>query len=111
MDDTNLEEFKAEAMLLLKIRPHPNVIQVLGSYTSIIDCSIVNHYMVYTHQHLGVCVEQTNTYVVMEFCSRGSLVDLFGTGELTLKMKLRILKQCALGIAHLVRCLLYSLCY
>eukprot|EP01122_Echinamoeba_exundans_P012284 TRINITY_DN5092_c0_g1_i1.p1 TRINITY_DN5092_c0_g1~~TRINITY_DN5092_c0_g1_i1.p1 ORF type:complete len:825 (-),score=115.98 TRINITY_DN5092_c0_g1_i1:230-2704(-) len=78
MDEVVLQSFKKEALLLLNLRPHPHVVQMLG-----------------------VCMHDSNVYMILELCTGGSVDKLFGKGILTARLKLRIMLHIARGLQHL----------
>lgn len=78
IDKEALDALKSEAALMLNLRAHPNIVQVLG-----------------------ICVHDANVFVVLKFCSEGSLDGMFGKGTLTLQRKLEILAGIASGVHHL----------
>lgn len=74
-----LDSFKREAVLLLSLKPHPAIVQVLG-----------------------ISVDKNeNIYVIMEFCENGSLDKYMHKHPLSEADKLHILQTCATGLAHL----------
>lgn len=75
-----VDAFKKEAVLLLSLKPHPAIVQVLG-----------------------ISTDKNSIFVVMEFCDRGSLDKLMEKQKLTIEEKLHILHTVAAGIAHLHR--------
>lgn len=78
VDQDALEDFKQEALLMLSLQPHPNCVQVLG-----------------------ICVHETNVYVILELCPQGSLESLLKSGNLSVERKLKIISGFAAGVAHL----------
>jgi serine/threonine protein kinase len=76
--EEGLADFKREAVLLLSLRPHPNIVQVLG-----------------------ISQDGDNIYMIMEYCSMGSLDKLFGKAKLSTSDKLNIIDGVAKGVAHL----------
>jgi serine/threonine protein kinase len=77
VDQDALEDFKQEALLMLSLQPHPNCVQVLG-----------------------ICVHDTNVYMILELCPLGSLESLMKSG-LTMERKLNIIAGFTAGVAHL----------
>jgi hypothetical protein len=75
VDDAAIDAFKAEALLMLELRPHPSCVQVLG-----------------------VCVEDTMVYVIMELCEGGSLSSLMEKQSISQHEKLQIISTLAAGI-------------
>jgi serine/threonine protein kinase len=73
-DVVDIDDFFKEALLMIAIRPHPNVLQVLG-----------------------VCIDGPNPAIVMEYCPRGSLDRLLLDTSQTISDELR--HQLILGIA------------
>jgi hypothetical protein len=78
MEPDAIAAFKKEAILMLSIRPHPNVLQVLG-----------------------ISVHDGSIYVILTYCEKGSLDSLFGKSALTMDQKLHILSGVASGCRHL----------
>lgn len=78
VDETELEAFKKEAILMLSIRAHPNIVAVLG-----------------------VCVHETNVYLIMDYCSKGSLDQALEQQPYTFDQKLKIIEGIASGLLHL----------
>eukprot|EP01122_Echinamoeba_exundans_P006159 TRINITY_DN1681_c0_g1_i2.p1 TRINITY_DN1681_c0_g1~~TRINITY_DN1681_c0_g1_i2.p1 ORF type:complete len:1235 (+),score=146.27 TRINITY_DN1681_c0_g1_i2:500-4204(+) len=78
LDRSQLEQFKAESILVLSLKPHPNIVHVLG-----------------------ICLHRGSLYLVMELCELGSLDGYIAENELSLKQKLKIAEGVALGIRHL----------
>lgn len=78
VDEAALQAFKREALLMLQLQPHPNCVQMLG-----------------------ISLDNTNVYVVMELCSRGSLDALLKAGGVSLERKLNIIAGIAAGMWNL----------
>jgi c-src tyrosine kinase len=76
------EEFMREAELLINLRPHPNVVQVLG-----------------------VSTDGINVVMIMEYCEEGSLdrIVMKDNCPLTPKQKIELISGIAKGIYHLHR--------
>jgi tRNA A-37 threonylcarbamoyl transferase component Bud32 len=75
-----MDEFMREANLMIKLPPHPNVVQMYG-----------------------VSIDGTQPIIVMEYCGGGSLDKLlFDTEEhISDEQKIRWLHEIALGMCHL----------
>jgi hypothetical protein len=76
--EQDLVAFRKEAELMLRMPPHPNVVQTLG-----------------------VCSHEDSVYIVMELCPGGSVESKFRSGELDVKLKLSILVGLAKAMQHL----------
>jgi serine/threonine protein kinase len=63
---------------MTKLRPHPNVCQILG-----------------------ISVNENRMLLVMEYCRRGSLSDYWGKDSIDMDKKLKIISGVASGIRHL----------
>jgi predicted Ser/Thr protein kinase len=72
------EEFIREAELLITLRPHPNVVQILG-----------------------ISADGVNIVMIMEFCDGGSLDTLVFKNKIDMKDKIHHLSGIAKGIYHL----------
>ena len=76
-----LKEFKRELAILLRIRPHPNLVNLIG-----------------------VCNEKGHLIIVTEFCEGGTLFALLHKNRsipLTMKQKKKILTDVARGMIFL----------
>lgn len=79
MTQSQLEDFKAEAALLSRLRPHTHIVQFQG-----------------------VCLQPL--CIITEFCVGGSLFTLLQTKKpLQKKVSVKIIKGCAAGMLHLQR--------
>jgi predicted Ser/Thr protein kinase len=74
---TSSEEFIREAQLLINLRPHPNVVQILG-----------------------VSTDGLNVVMIMEYCDGGSL-DHLVKNEISMQTKIKYLSGIAKGVYHL----------
>lgn len=79
-DVQNRDDFLKEALIMTKIPPHPNIVQVLG-----------------------VSIDGPEPSIVLEYCPGGSLDKwLFDTSKpLTIQDKKRLIKDIAQGLHHL----------
>jgi serine/threonine protein kinase len=96
----SLDEFKREAVLLLSIKPHPCVVQVLGISTSESNVYMVMEYVWYM---LLLCDKLTNWWKC-RFCEEGSLDVVMQSRKLSSDEKEKILDSAASGLGHLHRC-------
>lgn len=78
IDQTGVEEFKHEARLLLNLQPHPNVVQVFG-----------------------ISVNNGSLFLIMEYCSLGSLDKYLSKNKLDVATKVKVLSETARGLNHL----------
>lgn len=81
LDEKQRIDFEQEAALLKTIRPHQNVVQVLGVVTK----------------------ETEKLCIVTEFCSGGNLVDYLQQAALSNEKIIRFAKQAAAGMGHLAK--------
>lgn len=79
MDETDLEELRAEATLLSRLR-HPNIVHFYG-----------------------VCITETDVFLVTEYCGGGSVLDLLlnKKRELPLVIVVQIALEIAQGMEYL----------
>jgi predicted Ser/Thr protein kinase len=73
-------DFKAEAKLMLSIKPHPSIVQVFG-----------------------LTVHQGSIYMILEYCGGGSLDSYMKKKQLTFEQKISILESISRGVDHLHR--------
>jgi predicted Ser/Thr protein kinase len=77
---TSSQEFLREAALLINLRPHPNVVQILGVSKS---------------------TDGVNTVMIMEYCDGGSLDKVLSTSKMSFATKVQYLSGVAKGLYHL----------
>jgi hypothetical protein len=77
-----IAEFRREAVLLLSLKPHPSIVQVLG---------------------ISVPKDSSAIYMVMEYCEGGSLDSLMAEKELSDDVKIGMIDSIARGLVHLHR--------
>src|SRR5690349_20526031 len=81
IEDSKVQEFKNEMTLMQSIKPHPNIIQVLGTVT-----------------------QDTNLCLVTEYCSNGSLDKyLKSTKPMDKLLIVKLLRGIAAGMYHLTK--------
>jgi len=79
METSKIQEFLAEASIMLSLRPHPNVLQIFG-----------------------VSVDGPHPAIVVEFCLKGSLDKIvYGSETISQEFVLKVIKGTALGMLHL----------